>query len=168
MGRLLVLWPFCGLSERLNRNCRLSLFLPFLCDGSCRLGSWIRALLGCGPMRITWAWLRWLIWRLSTWISRVYWHRILISPLHSIQFHKSVPQQEKEYLWKKGYQFQWKNKGSKQFRRGNKRQGSSLNKESLKACGMNEDWGSTSRRGSKNLRKARSWRVKRIFQNKAP
>ena len=38
-------------------------FEDFLCDGSCRLGSFIRALLGgapCGPMHITWAFLTWL------------------------------------------------------------------------------------------------------------
>lgn len=61
LGRLVVLWPFCGLSSRFHRNrhaqvciCRSRTFL----DGSCRLGSFIRGLLGwgtlcCGPMRIS-------------------------------------------------------------------------------------------------------------------
>lgn len=54
----------------------------FICrtffDGSCKLGSFIRALLGhpVGQCVEAWAWLTWLIWRLSTWMSRVYWHGI--------------------------------------------------------------------------------------------
>lgn len=44
LGRLVVLWPFCGLSSRKEQD------QVFICrtffDGSCRLGSFIRALLG--------------------------------------------------------------------------------------------------------------------------
>lgn len=58
MGRLVVLWPFCGLSSRFHRNRPKSEFVGLsLMVHACRLGSFIRALLGhgapCGPMHIS-------------------------------------------------------------------------------------------------------------------
>lgn len=45
IGRLVVFWPFCGLPSRKARTTQVCISRTFF-DGSCKLGSFIRALLG--------------------------------------------------------------------------------------------------------------------------